>query len=66
MLFTTQKRELSRNRYVFKARFQLFKVRLQFEYVTNLKFKADFQSVLGTFESSFTTFVLLHVRRHKM
>ena len=28
--------------------------------------KADFQSVLRTLESLFTTFVLLHVRRHKM
>ena len=30
------------------------------------RFKADFQSVLRTLESLFTTFVLLHVRRHKM
>ena len=28
--------------------------------------KADFQSVLRTLESLFTTFVLFHVRRHKM
>ena len=28
--------------------------------------KADFQSVLRTLESLFTTFVLVHVRRHKM
>ena len=31
----------------------------------NRKFKADFQSVLHTLESLFTTFVLFHVRRHK-
>ena len=31
-----------------------------------LKIKDDFQSVLRTFESLFTTFVLFHVRRHKM
>ena len=31
-----------------------------------LLFKADFQSVLRTLESLFTTFVLFHVRRHKM
>ena len=30
------------------------------------RFKADFQSVLRTLESLFTTFVLFHVRRHKM
>ena len=30
------------------------------------EFKADFQSVLRTLESLFTTFVLFHVRRHKM
>ena len=29
-------------------------------------FKADFQSILRTLESLFTTFVLFHVRRHKM
>ena len=29
-------------------------------------FKADFQSVLRTLSSLFTTFVLFHVRRHKM
>ena len=29
-------------------------------------FKDDFQSVLRTLESLFTTFVLFHVRRHKM
>ena len=29
-------------------------------------FKADFQSVLRTLKSLFTTFVLFHVRRHKM
>ena len=28
--------------------------------------KADFQSVLRALESLFTTFVLFHVRRHKM
>ena len=28
--------------------------------------KADFQSVLRTLESLLTTFVLFHVRRHKM
>ena len=28
--------------------------------------KADFQSVLRTLESLFTTFVLFHVRRHKI
>ena len=28
--------------------------------------KADFQSVVRTLESLFTTFVLFHVRRHKM
>ena len=30
------------------------------------KLKADFQSVLRTLESLFTTFVLFHVRCHKM
>ena len=30
------------------------------------KVKADFQSVLRTLDSLFTTFVLFHVRRHKM
>ena len=30
------------------------------------KFKDDFQSVLRTLESLFTTSVLFHVRRHKM
>ena len=33
---------------------------------TKVSFKADFQSVLRTLESLFTTFVLFHVRRHKM
>ena len=31
-----------------------------------ISLKADFQSVLRTLESLFTTFVLFHVRRHKM
>ena len=32
----------------------------------HMKLKADFQSVLRTLESLFTTFVLSHVRSHKM
>ena len=31
-----------------------------------MSLKADFQSVLRTLESLFTTFVLFHVRRYKM
>ena len=31
-----------------------------------INIKADFQSVLRTLESLFTTFVLFHVRRHEM
>ena len=33
---------------------------------TWLEFKTDFQSVLRTLETLFTTFVLFHARRHKM
>ena len=32
----------------------------------NRDFKVDFQSLLRTLETLFTTFVLFHVRRHKM
>ena len=35
-------------------------------HIPPLCIKADFQSVLRTLESLFTTFVLFHVRRHKM
>ena len=42
------------------------KLHFQFFFSANAKLKADFQSVLRTLESLFTTFVLFHVRRHKM
>ena len=46
--------------------FMAAKLKGNFFVLLRVAFKDDFQSVLRTLESLFTTFVLFHVRRHKM